>query len=112
MAQELARKRKRINEVILIWPDVNMPTHLREILDRIKYLYPGARAVAIKVRPDALDKIMRYLNMPLEDVPPMFRSLISLMQRHGVRQLPALIVDGRLVATGETAVLRELQLLL
>jgi len=112
MALERVQKRKRVSEVILIWPDVNMPPYLREILDRIKYLYPGARAVAIKVRPDALDRIMSYLDVPLEDVPPMFRSLVGLMQRHGVRDLPALIVDGRLVATGEAAVLRELQLLL
>jgi len=112
MAQELVRKRKRVDEVVVIWPDVNMPQYLREILDRIKYLYPGARAVAIKVRPDALDKIMNYLDASLEDVPPMFRSLVSLMQRHGIRQLPALIVDGRLVAVGEAEVLRELQLLL
>jgi len=44
------------------------------------------------------------LDKPLAEVPPMIRPVVSLMQRHGARELPALIVDGRLVATGETAV--------
>jgi len=38
----------------------------------------------------------------------MMRSLVSLMRRHGAREMPALIVDGKLAATGETAVLAEL----
>jgi len=100
MAQELAKKRKRISEVIVIWPDVNLPPHLREMLDRVKYVYPGARAAAIKVRPDALPWVLGNLDKPLEDVPPMIRSLVGLMQRHNIRKLPALIVDGVLITTG------------
>jgi len=74
---------------------------LREVYDAVKRLYPGARVVAVAVRPDALQWVMDNLDKPLEDVPPMIRPLVGLMQRHGVRELPALIVDGRLVATGE-----------
>jgi len=112
MALERVQKRKRVSEVILIWPDTQVPSHVRDLMERIKYVHAGARAVTIKVRPDALQWVWNNLDKPLEDVPPMIRSLVGLMQRHGVRQLPALIVDGKLAAAGEAAVLRELQLLL
>jgi len=100
MALMRAQASALVREVILIWPG-ELPAHLREVYDAVKHLYPGARVVAVTVRPDAVERIMGYLDTPLEDVPPMYRPLVSLMQRHGVRELPALIVDGRLVAVGD-----------
>jgi len=111
MAQELARKRKRINEVILIWPSTNLPHYIRDILTRLKDMY-GARVVAIKVRPSDVDRLLSYVDNP-EEAPEMHRSFVHLLQRFDIRDLPALVVDGRRVAMGsESEVLGELQLLL
>jgi len=107
MERVTRRKRERVGEVLLIWPG-ELPPHVRAVLERVKYVYPGARAVSITVRPDAVRWVLDNLDKPLAEVPPMIRSLVSLMRRHGARELPALIVDGRLVATGEVAVLAEL----
>jgi len=94
-------QRARVNSVLLIWPDTELPAHLREMLDAVKYVHPGARAVAIKVRPDALQWIMSYLDRPLDETPPMIRSLVGILQRHGIRELPALIVNDQVVAVGD-----------
>jgi len=112
MAQELARKRKRVDEVILIWPSTDLPYYIRDILTRLKDVY-GARVVAVKVRPSDVDRLMSYLSVPEEEVPEVHRSFVHLLRRFDIRDLPALIVDGRRVAMGrEAEVLRELQRLL
>lgn len=112
MAQELARKRKRVSEVILIWPSTDLPYYIRDMLMRLKDTY-GARVVAVKVRPSDVDRLMGYLDAPEEEVPEVHRSFVRLLQRFDIRDLPALVVDGRLAAQGsESEVLRALQLLL
>jgi len=98
--RQTAQARARVSSVLLIWPG-ELPAHLREILDAVKYAHPGARAVAVKIRPDALQWIMDNLDKPLDEVPPMIRSLVGILQRHGIRELPALIVNDRLAAVGD-----------
>jgi len=110
MALERVQKRRRVSEVIVIWPSTSVPLHVRGLLDRIKAVY-GARISLIKVRPDAVAKLLSYVDMP-EEAPETHRSFVRLLNRFGVRELPALIVDGQLIATGEVAVLGELDKLL
>jgi len=110
MALERVQKRRHIGEVILIWPDTLVPAHVRGLLDKIKAVY-GARISLVKVRPDAVARLLSYVDVP-EEAPEMHRSFVNLLNRFGVRELPALIVDGQLVATGELAVLGELDKLL
>jgi len=48
--------------------------------------------------------------MPEEEVPEVHRSFVKLMERYGVRDLPAVVIDGQLAAAGsESEVLRALQ---
>jgi len=112
MAMERVQKRRHIGEVILIWPSTSVPPHIRELIDKIKAVY-GARVVAIKVRPSDVDRLLSYTYMPEVEVPEVHRSFVRLLNRFDIRDLPALIVDGRRVAAGsEAEVLRELQSLL
>jgi len=105
MERVTRRKRERVEEVLLIWPG-ELPPHVQAAVERIKH--SGARVSTIWVRPGAVGWVLSNLDKPLAEVPPMIRPLVSLMQRHGARELPALIVDGRLAAAGEAAVLAEL----
>jgi len=111
MAMERVQKRRHIGEVILIWPSTSVPPHIRELIDKIKAVY-GARVVAIKVRPSDVDKLLSYTYMPEEEVPEVHRSLVEYMRYHGIRDLPALIVDNKLVAAGEGEVVEALKSLL
>jgi len=94
--------KRRVREMVLIWPNVEVPYHVRELLEGIKYAH-GARVTAIKILPDAVERIMSYLDAP-EEVPEEPRSLVEYMRYYGIRELPALVVDNRLVATGEAVV--------
>jgi len=97
-------------EVIVVWPSTSLPTHLREAIDAVKRVHPGARVVVVKIRDGDVDRMLGYLDMPDEEVPEIHRSFIALLRQYGVRELPALIVDGRLVAVGYSVaeVLRRL----
>jgi len=110
MALEHAQRR-RVGSVVLIWPDVDVPPQVRELLEGVKYTH-GARVVAIKVRPDDVDRMLSYVDMDDEKVPEVHRSFVSLLRQYGVRELPALIVDSRLVAVGEGEVVKTLRSLL
>jgi len=111
MALEHAQeRRRRVSSVVLIWPSTSLPPQVRELLEGVKYTH-GARVAAIKIQPDAVERIMDYLDKPDEEVSEVHRSLVEYMRHHGVRELPALIVDGRLVAAGD-GVVETLQRLL
>jgi len=110
MALEHAQRRGRVSSVVLIWPSTNVPPRVRELLETVKYAH-GARVAAIKIQPDAVERIMSYLNTP-EEAPEVHRPLIEYMRYYGIRELPALVVDNSLVAVGEEAVLASLQRLL
>jgi len=103
-----AARRRCIGEALLIWPDADVPQHIKDTIAAIKAAQPNAKVARIMLKPQYVRWVLDSLDKPLAEVPPMIRPVVSLMQRHGARELPALIVDGRLVATGETAVARAL----
>jgi len=104
MALEHAQeKRRRISSVVLIWPSTSLPPHIRDMLVRLKDTY-GIHVAAIKVRDSDVERMLSYVDMNDEEVPEVHRSLVEYMRYHGVRELPALIVDGRLVAVGDGVV--------
>jgi len=111
MALEHAYKRRRVNSVVLMWPDAHVPPQVRELLEGVKYAH-GARVAAIKIQPDVVYQILNYLDKPEEEVPEVHRSLVEYMRYHGIRDLPALIVDNKLVAAGEGEVVEALKSLL
>jgi len=89
-----------VREVILIWPSNNLPPHIRDMLIGLRDAY-GIRVTAVKVRDSDVERMLRYIDLPDSEIPEMHRSFVDLLRRFGVRELPALVIDGRLVATGE-----------
>jgi len=89
-----------LREVVLIWPSTYLPPRIRDMLIGLRDTY-GIRVAAVKVRDNDVDRMLSYLDLPSEEVPEMHRSFVDLLRRFGVRALPALIVDGRLVAVGD-----------
>jgi len=87
-------------EVIIVWPDTQVPSYVRELIDKIKAAH-GSRIALIKVRPTDVERMLGYLDVAPEEVPEIHRSFIALLRQYGVRKMPALIVDGQLVAVGE-----------
>lgn len=97
-------KRRCVSDVLLIWPDADVPQYVKDAIAAIKAASPNTRVARIMLKPQHVGWVLSNLDKPPAEVPPMIRPVVSLMQRHGARELPALIVDGRLAATGETAV--------
>nr|KJR73464.1 MAG: hypothetical protein TU35_05750 [Thermoproteus sp. AZ2] len=58
------------------------------------------RLATIKIRQDAADQILKFLDQPVERVPPHFRSLVSILKRYNVAAFPAVIVDGQKILEG------------
>jgi len=90
-------------DVVLIWPSTDLPHYVRDMLMRLRDAY-GIRVVAIKVRPGDVERMLHYIDLPDSEIPEMHRSFVSLLRQYGVREMPALIADGQLIATGEDVV--------
>jgi len=95
-------------EVVLVWDELEIPPHVRAAVDALNARGVSVRVIAI--RREAVPKVLALLNSG-GDAPPQYRPLVSLLKRYGVRQLPALIVDGKVVAEGNPLVLGHLNLL-
>jgi len=89
-----------LREVIIVWPSTNVPPRLKETIEAIKRVHPGARVVMIKVRDSDVDRLLSYVDNP-EGAPEIHRSFVEFLRYYGIRKLPALVIDGRLVAVGE-----------
>jgi hypothetical protein len=59
------------------------------------------RLATIKIRPDAVDSVLKYVEEPPERVPPHYRSLVGMLRRYGITRLPAVIVDGVKLGEGD-----------
>jgi len=92
-----------LREVVLIWPSTYLPPRIRDILIGLRDTY-GIRVTVIKIRDSDVGRMLDYLDKPIEEVPEVHRSFVSLLRQYGIRQFPALVVDNRLVATGEAVV--------
>jgi len=64
---------------------------LRQEIRNLKMLYPHAVVNILKFKPEMASDILRYAmsSVELAQVPPMFRSAVSIMRRYGVKVLPS-----------------------
>jgi hypothetical protein len=70
------------------------------------------RLATVKIRPDALDQVLRLVGEPPEKVPPHYRSLVNMLKKYGISKFPAVVVDGVKVGEGDVnleEVLRAVQ---
>ncbi|MEM1598368.1 MAG: hypothetical protein QXP31_08520 [Pyrobaculum sp.] len=58
------------------------------------------RLATVKVRPDAVDQVLKLVNEPPEKVPPHYRSLVNMLKKYGISKFPAVVVDGVKVGEG------------
>ncbi|MEM4898041.1 MAG: hypothetical protein QXR18_07565, partial [Pyrobaculum sp.] len=59
------------------------------------------RLATVKIRPEAVDQLFRFVEEPLEKVPPHYRSLVNMLKKYNVSKLPAVVIDGVKVGEGE-----------
>ena len=59
------------------------------------------RLATVKIRPEAVDQLFRFVEEPLEKVPPHYRSLVNMLKKYNVTKLPAVVIDGVKVGEGE-----------
>jgi Predicted membrane protein len=70
------------------------------------------RLATVKIRPDAVDQVLRLVGEPPEKVPPHYRSLVNMLKKYGITKFPAVVVDGVKVGEGDVSledVLRAVQ---
>jgi hypothetical protein len=70
------------------------------------------RLATVKIRPDAVDQVLRLVGEPPEKVPPYYRSLVNMLKKYGISKFPAVVVDGVKVSEGDVnleEVLRAVQ---
>jgi hypothetical protein len=70
------------------------------------------RLATVKIRPDAVDQVLRLVGEPPEKVPPHYRSLVNMLKKYGISKFPAVVVDGVKVGEGDVnleEVLRAVQ---
>ena len=70
------------------------------------------RLATVKIRPDAVDQVLRLLGEPPEKIPPHYRSLVNMLKKYGISRFPAVVVDGVKVGEGDVSfedVLRAVQ---
>jgi len=70
------------------------------------------RLATVKIRPDAVDQVLRLMGEPPEKVPPHYRSLVNMLKKYGISKFPAVVVDGVKVGEGDVnleEVLRAVQ---
>ncbi|MEZ0320225.1 MAG: hypothetical protein ABWK05_09605 [Pyrobaculum sp.] len=58
------------------------------------------RLATVKVRPDAVDQVLKLVAEPPEKVPPHYRSLVNMLKKYGISKFPAVVVDGVKVGEG------------
>jgi hypothetical protein len=59
------------------------------------------RLATVKIRPDAVDQVLRLVGEPPEKVPPHYRSLVNMLKKYGISKFPAVVVDGVKVGEGD-----------
>jgi len=59
------------------------------------------RLATVKIRPDAVDQVLRLVGEPPEKVPPHYRSLVNMLKKYGISKFPAVVVDGAKVGEGD-----------
>ena len=67
------------------------------------------RLATVKIRQDAAEQVVKMLDLPVERVPPHFRSLVSILKRYNVTAFPAVVIDGQKVLEGAEDVARALE---
>jgi hypothetical protein len=70
------------------------------------------RLATVKIRPDAVDQVLKLLGEPLEKIPPHYRSLVNMLKKYGISRFPAVVIDGVKIGEGEVSledVLRAVQ---
>ena len=59
------------------------------------------RLAIIKLRPENVDQVLAMVETPIDRVPPNLRHLVLLLKRYGIKQLPAVVINGSLAFQGE-----------
>lgn len=67
------------------------------------------RLATVKIRQDAAEQVVKMMDMPVERVPPHFRSLVSILKRYNVSAFPAVVIDGQKVLEGSDDVAKALE---
>ncbi|MEM0484323.1 MAG: hypothetical protein QW434_06460 [Pyrobaculum sp.] len=62
------------------------------------------RLATVKIRPDAVDQVLRLVAEPPDKVPPHYRSLVNMLKKYGISKFPAVVVDGVKVGEGSVQV--------
>jgi hypothetical protein len=70
------------------------------------------RLATVKIRPDAVDQVLKLLGEPPEKIPPHYRSLVNMLKKYGISRFPAVVIDGVKIGEGNVSledVLRAVQ---
>lgn len=59
------------------------------------------RLATVKIRPDAVDQVVRLVGESPEKVPPHYRSLVNMLKKYGVSKFPAVVIDGTKIGEGD-----------
>lgn len=62
------------------------------------------RLATVKIRPDAVEQVLRLANEPPDKVPPHYRSLVNMLKKYGITRFPAVVVDGTRLGEGDVAI--------
>jgi hypothetical protein len=70
------------------------------------------RLATVKIRPDAVDQVLKLLGESPEKIPPHYRSLVNMLKKYGISRFPAVVIDGVKIGEGNVSledVLRVVQ---
>jgi uncharacterized protein with HEPN domain len=70
------------------------------------------RLATVKIRPDAVDQVLKLLGESPEKIPPHYRSLVNMLKKYGISRFPAVVIDGVKIGEGNVSledVLRAVQ---
>jgi len=69
------------------------------------------RLATIKIRPDAVEHVVKLIGESPDRVPPHYRSLVNMLKKYGISTFPAVVIDGAKAAEGEVDASRILEAL-
>lgn len=62
------------------------------------------RLATVKIRPDAVEQVIKLVGEPPDKVPPHYRSLVNMLKKYGITKFPAVVVDGAKVGEGDLSI--------
>ncbi|ACB39024.1 hypothetical protein [Pyrobaculum neutrophilum] len=62
------------------------------------------RLATVKIRPDAVDQVLKLVGESPDKIPPHYRSLVNMLKKYSISRFPAVVVDGVKVGEGDVSI--------